>query len=434
MGYISGRKIKDIEEFSVSHKNYSTPVMVATIFATVIGGGSTIGVIEKSYTHGLFYILVFLGMAFNRLWVGYLVAPRMSYFSANYNSLPEIMSRYYGLWGLHITALSTILVSVASVGTQTFAIAHILNHFTDIPFYYSAFIGCGVLILYSSFGGMRSVVATDILQFSLILTLVPLLLSTVISDVGGMSGIRDVLIGDYLSKKPNFLTLWGTFLALLVGSGDPSFLQRLLVAKDSIQAKNSTIITGYVSCLFYLLIGLIGILAYSLMPGFTGTQIFVKLVDTYFPSSFMILIVIGVLSAIMSSADSDLNMVGISVASDHFKNIELTDRQRLLLARFSTFLIGFLAVFVALKAKSILDIIIYAFSFWAPAALIPLLGCFFGFSVPKKWMVSGVFLGCLCTLFWGIFFQDLILVDGIVPGIIVHVIFFCLKAKRNENI
>lgn len=433
LGYVAGRKIRDIEDFSVSHRNYSTPVMVATIFATVIGGGSTIGVVEKSYTNGFLYALVFLGMAFNRLWVGYLIAPRMSHFSARFTSLPEIMEKNYGKWGLHITALSTILVSVASVGTQTFAISHILNHFVGLSIAEGAFIGCGVLILYSSFGGMRSVIATDVLQFSLILTLIPLLLSSIVSDVGGFPGIVDALIGDFQSRDFNYLNLLGTFFALLVGAADPSFLQRLLVAKDSSQAKSSTIITGYVSILFYMIIGLIGIMAFKIMPGLSGSKVFIQLIDSHFPPVLMILIVIGILSAVMSSADSDLNMVGISMAGDHLKKLKMTPSRRLLIARLSTFFIGFLAVYVALRAKSILDVVLYAFSFWAPAALVPLIGCFLGYAVSRNWMIFGVLIGCLSTLLWSVFIEPIIGLDGIVPGIILHVLFFFSRAKRNED-
>lgn len=432
VGYFSGRKTKTTEDFAVSHRKYSTPAMVATIFATVIGGGSTIGVVEKCYSFGFLYFLAFFGMAFNRLLVGYYLAPRMTFFSKKYTTLPQIMEEYYGPLGLHLTALSAILVSVGSVGTQTFVLSHILSHFLGISAFWGALMGCGVLLVYSSFGGMRSVIATDILQFSLILTLIPLLLTTLTSDVGGGAQVIHSLVDHASSDTMNYWKLTAVFFGLLIGAADPSFLQRLLVSRDGNQARQSTLITGYVSLVFYVLVGTIGSLAFTVMPGFSGENIFSHLVENYFSSTLMALIVCGIVSAVMSSADSDLNMVGISVASDHLKNLKLSPSRRLLIARAATFFLGMLAVFVALRAKSILDIIIYAFSFWAPAALIPLAAGILGVSVPKKWMISGVVLGGVTTLLWEIFLESSTHVDGLVPGILLHFCFFSLRAQKND--
>lgn len=435
IGYISGRKIKTIRDFSISHKSYSTPILVATIFATVIGGGSTFGIIEKNYLEGFIYTFVFMGMAFNRILVGYFVAPHISTLNESFFTLPSYMKKYYGKWGSVITAICTLLVSIGSVGTQTFTIGFILKSFFGFSTEISVILGCGILILYSSFGGMRSVVATDVFQFLLIGTLVPMLLSASIPKVGGINNLINGISSHFLpSHSLSYLTLGGVFLSFLFGSADPSFLQRLLVAKDHKQAKISTVYTGYISILFYIMVGIIGVITFLAFPGEEGRGAFIKLVEISFPSYLQAFIVCGLLAAVMSTADSDLNMVGISMAEDLFQEKNFSEKQKLKIARISTLVLGIGSVYVAMRFNNILDIIMYAFSFWAPSVLIPLMGCFFHRKVSLSWMLLGVGLGFLITQVWNIYLEPITKLDGIVPGMIIHAILFMWKSNKTyEN-
>lgn len=433
IGYFSGRKIQSIKEFSISHKSYSTPILVATIFATVIGGGSTLGIIEKNYKEGFIYTLVFMGMAFNRILVGFFVAPRISTLNQSYFTLPSLMKKNYGTWGGIMTAVCTLLVSIASVGTQTFTIGFILNSFFGFSPELSVFMGCGILVLYSSFGGMRSVIATDVFQFLLILTLVPILLSRAIPQVGGIGTVITTVQSHFLpSHNFSYLTFLGVFLTFLFGSADPSFLQRLLVAKDHKQAQKSTVITGYISILFYILMGLVGIVTFLAYPGFEGREAFVKLIGISFPSYMQAFIVCGLLAAVMSTADSDLNMVGISVAEDLLSYQNPNEKFKLTVARLSTLILGAGSVYVALRFSNILDIIMYAFSFWAPSVLIPLVGCFFNYKVSVRWMMLGVISGFAVTQGWNCWINPWFPLEGIVPGMFVHAFLFCSQAKKNH--
>lgn len=121
VGYISGRKIKTFKDFAISHKGYSMPVLMATIFATVIGGGSIFGLIEKVYTGGLVFVLVFSGMALNRILIANYIIPKFSDAQLSYPSLGDLMHDVYGKQGQILFGICSVLVSVASVGTQVYS-------------------------------------------------------------------------------------------------------------------------------------------------------------------------------------------------------------------------------------------------------------------------------------------------------------------------
>ena len=58
VGFIKGRNITTMKDFSVASYNYSIPVIVATVSATIIGGEAIVGVTEMVYQEGLIFMLV----------------------------------------------------------------------------------------------------------------------------------------------------------------------------------------------------------------------------------------------------------------------------------------------------------------------------------------------------------------------------------------
>ena len=43
VGMTVARNVINLKEFAISKKNFSTPTIIATIFATAVGGGTTLG-------------------------------------------------------------------------------------------------------------------------------------------------------------------------------------------------------------------------------------------------------------------------------------------------------------------------------------------------------------------------------------------------------
>ena len=58
------RKIKKADDFSFGLKNYSTTMFVCTIFATVVGSGTTIGYVDHLYKGGIIVLIYVLSQPF----------------------------------------------------------------------------------------------------------------------------------------------------------------------------------------------------------------------------------------------------------------------------------------------------------------------------------------------------------------------------------
>ncbi|MEM7403559.1 MAG: hypothetical protein AAF310_06125, partial [Myxococcota bacterium] len=68
VGLITGRGIKTMKDYVIGdRKRLTTPVLVATYFATVVGAGTVVGSVEKIFAGGIIWVCAGLGAAFERM-------------------------------------------------------------------------------------------------------------------------------------------------------------------------------------------------------------------------------------------------------------------------------------------------------------------------------------------------------------------------------
>lgn len=78
VGLFYSRGIKNIKEYAIGNRNFSTSTITATIIATCIGGGLFSAAVTESYKQGLYYIIPAIGEPLALVIVGYFLAPRMA--------------------------------------------------------------------------------------------------------------------------------------------------------------------------------------------------------------------------------------------------------------------------------------------------------------------------------------------------------------------
>ena len=108
LGLFSSRGIKNIREYAIGNKDFSTATIVATIVATWISGGIFFTIITESYNNGLYFMWAGAGDAICLLVVGYFFAPRMGEFLGKL-SIAEAVGDLYGKYVRIITAIAGAL-------------------------------------------------------------------------------------------------------------------------------------------------------------------------------------------------------------------------------------------------------------------------------------------------------------------------------------
>lgn len=139
------------------------------------------------------------------------------------------------------------------------------------------------------------------------------------------------------------------------------------------------------------------------------------------------LVVAGVCSIVMSSADSFLNSAAIAFVNDlvtPMRRRPLERKQALFLAKLTTLFVGLAAIVFAVRIKSILDILIYAYNFWSPVILVPLVSAMSGLSASRRASVAGASAGVAGVALWNSALRNPGSVDGLVVGVLCNLVVF----------
>lgn len=429
VGYFKSRNIGSMREYSIANRTYSLPVMVATLTATVIGGGATFGIITSVFSLGIVYILVSFGNVFNRFFVSQFFVDKIEAF-ADCISVGDIMGKLYGHHARVITGICGALYCAAAVGGQVSAIGFIVHYFLDIPFVVGILIGCGTVILYSSFGGVKAVTATDVLQFAVLIIAVPMVCNVGLNLVGGYAALLDKVPAHLLTLPDTGASITNyffIFLAFAVPFLDPPLTQRLLMAKDRTQIRNSLRMAAVFELPFFVVVGLIGLIAVAMNPTHDANLAFPHLVNTILPTGLKGFAVLGLLSVVMSTADSYLNAAGITLVHDTIKPLwprKIDDQGELRLAKYTTFVLGTLASIIALSFNSIMSIILFSLNFWGPIVVVPLYAGLLGLKTSTRSFFYGVGSGLAVFLFWHFSIEPSLGVSSLIPSMLGNAIGF----------
>jgi SSS family solute:Na+ symporter len=143
-------------------------------------------------------------------------------------------------------------------------------------------------------------------------------------------------------------------------------------------------------------------------------------------------VVAGIISVVMSSADSFLNSASVAFTNDivaPFKKEKIQGKDGLFTARMATLITGSLAMLFAIKIKSILDILIYAYNFWAPIIMIPLAATLLGVRATTRTFLAGAIAGISGVFIWNQLLGKPGGFDGLIIGVFCNIMVFSLVHK-----
>ena len=438
-GVWSGRGMKNLKDFSVSHRSYGSFVIFATLSASFIGGGFSTGNATDVFTFGIASIVALWGFSLKEILVARFIAPRMDNFP-DAISAGDIMEQGYGKAARVITGFFSIIVCAGIVGAQVKAMGIIFNAFLDIKPIWGILIGCGIVIAYSTAGGMRAVVLTDVIQFGVLAVGIPAALVFGIVKCGGFSAIKATVPTGHLAIPATDMTIYAflsLFLTFLFGETlVPPYVQRLCMGRDASHTARGTMLSGIFSIPFFAITGAIGLVALTLDSKLDPDLAMPHVIRTALPIGVRGIVIAGVISIVMSSADSFLNGAAASCVNDlikPFRKSPLSDRQGLFFAKLTNCAVGVLAVIFAVKIQGVLNILKYSYNFWAPTIVVPLAAFLLGVRVTKSGFFVGTVAGIAGMLIWNGLLKSQLGVEGLVIGVFCNLIAFTVTNKLSTN-
>lgn len=388
IGWYSSKKISSNEDFMVAGRRLGPILMAGTLAATEIGGGSSLGVVEKAYgdwgMSASWYVLT-MGITFTILTI---FGPKLR--RSMVKTVPEYFRRRYGKAPGAITAIIMILPLIGLTASQFIASAVILSVMTGLSYSLSLLIVAVVVTAYSIMGGLWSVTITDFVQVFLIVFGMALAIPFALKTVGGWDNVVAILPKDQFSftKGIGIKAIIGLVImytaSFTVGQ---EAVCRYYAAKDDKSAVKGSIYAALINFVYAFIPAVLGLITLALVKGnfISGEAIMANgakyalptLAMQTMPSIVVGLLFAGIISATMSSADSDLLGAGSIFGNDIYKvylKKDASDKQVLRTTKTSMFIIGVLALLVALFNKgSIISLLMFSFTLRAGGSFIPYL-------------------------------------------------------------
>lgn len=377
LGLFFNRAQSEKEDFLIAGRKLSIGAFIATLVSTFYGG--ILGVGEFTYkfglvswiTQGLFYY-IFAAFYAHKL------APKIRR-NSQY-TLPDQLYTHYNRPAGFIGSLFTfILVTPAPYVLMVGIMLQIIFGWSLIQ---AILIGTLFSTIYVLFGGLRSVIRTDILQFVLMFLGFGLVLPFAWFKLGSLPEIVSELPSGHttLAGKLTIQQIIAWFLIAGWTIVSPSFYQRCCAAKDEAVAQKGIFIAIGFWFLFDMLTLSAGLYARFAFSDIDPVMAYPLLGQLVLPAAFKGLFFIGMLATIMSSLDSHVFLSAITFGRDIMWRLfdkEKDEAKIPFYTRIGLVLSVVFAVVIAAGFKSVIDIWYVLGSLAIPIIFLPLLTSFF---------------------------------------------------------
>ena len=410
-------------------------ILVATIFASSIGGGTTFGISEKAFSENIAYGYGLIMAIPVDIAIAIYIIPRLiKHYGAE--SIGDIMYTYYGNAGRYISGFSSILVSVGLLAAQISVSGRIFEYILGIDYILGVVLSYGIVVIYTTIGGFQSILFTNLLQFFTIIVAIPIISLFGLYEIG-LENFIDKVPPDKISFTANSELLGASVSAMLgfiMINLLPTFIQRVLINRQVQTTQTAIYIKSLIYFLFIIFVTLNGLIAFIQFPEVKANIALPYLIGSIIPHGIQGIVVVGLLAAVMSTADSDLNVLSITTVKDFFKPIFAIkeESKMLLIVRITNIILGSFAIILALSFNKIVDLVIFISGFWGAITLLPLIFGLYNIVIGKYAFIVTSISGALSFIIWSRFFETNTSLKGVFVGAMVNlVIFFIFYIKKS---
>lgn len=454
----SRRETVTLKGFYLAGKKLPGWVVAFSTNATGESGWLLLGLTGMGYAVGAQAYWVVVGEIVG-IWLSWtLISRRLKRFGDETDSItvPDVLAaKFADRWHLIRGVAVIIILSMVTlyVTAQLVASGKALDRFIGMEYNTGVIFGSAIIIAYTFVGGFKAVSYTDVLQGLLMLLGLIFVPGVAIYAAGGWSNIMATLAAEDPALVSMFsLTEGGipgwvaavSFLAIGVPFlGVPQLLVRYMSVNDETELKRARLISVGVLLVFTFGAVTAGIAGRALFPGLEDQEaIFPTLSSELFPPVIAGVLLVIVLSAIMSTADSLLLLASSAIVRDTVQHIFGSRKSDHALAGYGkivTILIGIAAIVLAIEEqKLIFEFVLYAWS-GLGAAFGPVLVCLLYYR-KTTWLgvLTGMVAGFATSIIWVELYKEQTYnlyeaIPGFLAGIIVTYVVSALSHKQSES-
>ena len=388
------RSGKNSKEYFLSGRNMPWWLLGTSMVATTFSADTpnlVANIVREDGVSGnwVWWAFLITGMMtvffYARLWRRSEVLTDLAFYELRYSGKEATFLRAFRALYLGIFFNVMIMATVCLAGIKIGGILLGLTPFECV--FYSSII----TVFYSSLGGLRTVIITDLIQF--VLAMVGSIWACVyLVNLEEIGGLNQLISNDLISDKLNFLPDFNdyeTLITILIipiavqwwavwypgaePGGGGYIAQRMLSAKDEKNAINATLFFNIAHYAIrpwpWILIALASLIIYPTLSDISfafpnvdssiiGHDIAYPAMLSKLPSGLLGVVLASLLAAFMSTISSHLNWGASYISIDFYKRFiysEASEKKVVLVGRISTVFLMILAGFVALELNDALD-------------------------------------------------------------------------------
>lgn len=426
LGWWFARKQKNTKEYFVGSGNMNPLLIGVSLFATLLSTITYLAAPGESLGKGPGYMTNLLAYPFIFLVVGFILLP--IYMRQKVTSAYELLENKLGISIRLLGAFLFLALRLFWMSLLIFLTAKAITIMIGVDERYIPWIVVvtgAFAITYTSLGGLRAVVITDLMQTLLLYGGSLLVIGTITVKMGGFGWFPTEWQTDIWDSQPLFsldpstrITVFGTILSVFIwycctSGGDQVSIQRFMATKDVKAARKAIAMQLCVGVVVGLTLGITGfaLLGYfqsdpSLLPvGMTlqenADKMFPHFIAFHLPPVISGLVMAGLFAAAMSSIDSGVNSITAVVMTDfleRFGRKPETERKQVIFARCLAITIGVIVVLASTLMEYVPGNITAVTTKTVNLLTVPIfLLFFFALFVPFA-NTRGVWIGVSCSI------------------------------------
>ena len=448
IGWYSSKKITSNTDFMVAGRRLGPFLMAGTLAATEIGGGSSLGVVQQGMqNHGIsaaWYIMT-MGFAFVILTF---LAPKFR--AATVKTVPEYFRRRYGKSAGLITAIIMLLPLIGLTAGQFIASSVILSTMLGISYKTAVIIVALVVTIYSIMGGLWSVTLTDFIQVFLIIIGMIIAVPFAMNLAGGWSNVVANVPAETFDMFKGYSPMAVVSLTIMyvatftVGQ---EAVSRYYAARDGKAAKQGSILAAIINFIYAFIPAILGIITLALINmGKFNAEDFADVGARYalpvlameaMPAVICGLLFAGIISATMSSSDSDLLGAGSIFANDIYRAVlkpDASSEEVMKVTKIVMAVVGVVSMFIALfNTSSLVTLLMFCFPLRAAGAFFPYVLGHYWTGASLAGTIASLISGSVVVVYLekisGSMLFGMKVSQPIIPGLVVALVFFLVFSK-----
>lgn len=393
IAFKSYSKVRNFSDFFIARKKGTFFTVTGSLIATILGGSAIIGAIDAGQNIGWATSWYMLCASIGLL----ALLPLIKKISKmGRYTLPDLLEDLYGKQAKEIASFVIPVAWLGIIAAQLIAAARILQSFAGFEYATGVILSGIVFTGYTIAGGQISVLKTDFVQSILIIAGLMLL---VIFSLGHIPVEQfktyplNLPFNIYFKPIDLFILLITYSTTFTAG---PDIYSRIFCASDERIARKAILTTALVLIPVALMIGYLGVFGAVLNGSEPHGATLVEISQLVLPVWAIPVIVVALLSAVLSSADTTILSASIIIA-DRIEKSKFGENT-IKTTRLIILLVGILSMLIAIQFTSIIAMLLLALTVYSGAFILPILFGLSGIRSHPKYVSAAIISGGLIAL------------------------------------